>query len=155
MWEWTARSTFDSLEGSSPAIPEHLAEPVSDGSKALTEMDLTLVWGVVASLVAAFLTLQFTIFNYPQRPTTNPALLDRIEKLETMAQEAVTELGQQKGLWGLSEDTTIGIGTNLGIRTTERSTLRAGLLRDSSACASSRPHREDHMRIPLTDTSRA
>ena len=65
-------------------------------------------------LSVAMTHLQFTIPNYPQRPITDPALLGRIEELEMMAHKAVAELGQQNDLWGLSGDTTIGIGTKWG-----------------------------------------
>ena len=106
----TARALRESIK----RLDEALHPIPTPAPEAGDDTSNTVVREWKNGLSVAMTHLQFTIPNYPQRPTTDPALLDRIEKLETMAQEAVTELGQQNGLWGLSGDTTIGIGTNWG-----------------------------------------
>ena len=65
-------------------------------------------------LSVAMSHLQFTVPDLPQRLGLDLDLVDRIERMEQMADEAVRELGQQAGLCGQRGDEAVYTGTKWG-----------------------------------------
>lgn len=52
------------------------------------------------NLNVAMTHLQFTVLDAPYRPIPDPALVDRIDRMEQMAAEAVAELARHTGVCG-------------------------------------------------------
>ena len=59
------------------------------------------------SLNIAITHLQFTVPDAPYRPIPDPALVDRIDKMEQMAAEAVAEVARQTGIYGERGDIAV------------------------------------------------
>ena len=66
------------------------------------------------SLITAMNHLQFTIPNAPHRPIPDPSLVDRIDKMEQMADEAIAALAQQTGVQGDRGYQTTSVGMQWG-----------------------------------------
>ena len=69
-----------------------------------------------SNLNIAITHLQFTVPDAPHRPIPDPALVDRIDKMEQMADEAVAELARQTGTCGERGEVTVYTCMSLGYK---------------------------------------
>ena len=93
-------STLQSLRDSVTRLDEALHPILTPAREAGDATANTAVQKWKNGLSVAISHLQFTVPDLPQRPGLDLDLVDRIERMEQMADEAVKELGQQAGLCG-------------------------------------------------------
>ena len=108
-------STLEALQDAVAALDEALNPIPTPASGAGDDAANKAITEWKGNLITAMTHLQFTVPNAPYRPIPDPSLVDRIDKMEQMAADAVAELGQQAGLCGERGDKTITIGRKWGL----------------------------------------
>ena len=102
-----AMAELQSLRDSVTRLDEALHPILTPAREAGDATANTAVQKWKNGLSVAISHLQFTVPDLPQRPGLDLDLVDRIERMEQMADEAVKELGQQAGLCGQRGDEAV------------------------------------------------